>query len=419
MTDGLRPDVLIVGAGSAGCVLAERLTRDDSRTVLLIDRGPSGPFETELTRLPIEASSRAVVVPERRGRPVVRGSGFGGSSAINGGYFLRGHRTDYRGWPWPQQEIDAAFDEVDGGSAGSGSMHVSAFGDDELGDVARAVETWHGSSLVAGPYPGPGLVRVRGNRERGRRWTTAHLLTAAGDRPNLRRLSSVQAESLVVSGGRVTGVVASSGERIDAGEVVLCAGTLGTARLVAPLLGDLPVHEHPERMVRFTPRRPPTAPALLQTVVHTAEGLEVRPYGADFAAFTADPISNDGAVPIGVADMMGTTGLLGADGTVDLGAPDEDSAARLATGVEMVVDMLASHAFADLVAPGSVRVDPVIGMSQHAWGSLPAGHAVDTTGSVDGVPGLRVVDASILPGPLHSGPHETVVMLATLIGERM
>ena len=399
------PDVLVVGAGSAGCVVAEYLSRDPSRQVLMVESGPGAVFESSMNRLPIDHPVRAVQIVERRGRPMVRGRGLGGSSAINGGYFLRGHRTDYTDWPWTLQEIEAAFAETER------IMRVRRFSDTELGEVPRAIEAWAGPQQDS-VWPRIGVNRVRTNSINGNRWTTANLLVTG--RPNLAVRADTSAARLLVRARKTVGVLTDAGETISAGEVVMCAGTIGTSSLMAPIIGPMPLHEHAERIVRFTPRRVLTSTALLQTVIHTPEGLEIRPYSNDFAEFTSlDPTG----VPIGVADMAGAQGTV-ANGIVDLGEPDADSANRLSAGVETVVRMLGSAEFADLVEPGSVRVDPTVGMSQHAWGTLPAGSAVDADGRVDGVLGLRVIDGSILPGPLSSGPHATIVMLAALIAAR-
>ncbi|MFZ2512333.1 MAG: GMC oxidoreductase, partial [Gordonia sp. (in: high G+C Gram-positive bacteria)] len=110
-----------------------------------------------------------------------------------------------------------------------------------------------------------------------------------------------------------------------------------------------------------------------------------------------------------------TVGVLDETG-LDLGAPDAESLARMDRGAAQVVAMLGSSSFAGLVESGSIAVDPVMSMSQHATGTLPLGTVVDQWGEVPGIGGLRVVDGSILPGSTHAGPHATIAMVAWVIG---
>lgn len=418
-------DVVVVGAGSAGCVAAARLARDRSRTVLLLDAGSDAmpdPSQTRLTHLPIEPGApRVRRYPESRGRDVVRGAGLGGSSVVNGGYFLRGHRDDYATWPWPIDRIEAEFASLEQ------VMSVSAFADDELGTVATAFEAYWGRAAVTGrspraedsAWPTVGLNRVRSNRRDGRRFTAADAFLTeafltetflaadpAAPRPGLRVVGDCPVDELLVAGGRVTGVHTALG-RVDAPAVVLAAGALGSAALLLPFLGpDLPVHEHAERLVRFAARRPVEAPALLQTVLHTADALEIRCYGDDFAAFiNGVPASG---IAVGVADMgAGTRGSITSAG-VDLGVPDAESLRRIDGGVDLVREMLHAPELADLVVSGSVRVDENVGMSSHAWGTVPLGLGRD-------IDGLHVLDGAALPGPLRSGPHASVMAMAGLI----
>ncbi|GAA1092239.1 mycofactocin system GMC family oxidoreductase MftG [Tsukamurella spumae] len=424
------PDVVVIGAGSAGCLVAAHLAHDRTRRVLLLERGALTAADrptTALTTLPIHpGAGRVLRHPESRGRDVVRGSGIGGSSVVNGGYFLRGHRDDYAPWPWRLGEISAAFDRLEP------RMRATPFADDELGETATAFEAYWGARLPrspiggagaepeAGSWPMVGLNRVRSNRADGHRWTAADaFLGSPTRRPRLER---GVARALTATAGRVTGVLTDGG-RIDCGEVILAAGTLGSGALLAPLLGPLVTQEHPELLVRFSPSVPLRRSPLLQTVLHTVEGLEIRCYSDDFANYIEGLPA--GGVAIGIADMTRpTTGAIrplgaGAGVELDLGDPDGTSRARMADGAAQVVEMLESAEFAHLVRPGTVTVDAVPGMSSHAWGTVPLGSRTAADGSVHGIAGLRVVDGSVLPGPLRSGPHASVLMTAGLIAERL
>ncbi|NMD57442.1 MULTISPECIES: mycofactocin system GMC family oxidoreductase MftG [Tsukamurella] len=409
-------DAVVVGAGSAGLAVAHALSHDWD--VVLLEGGPlAAPSAAtrRLTTLPL-GGDRARRYAEARGRVVVRGRGLGGSAAVNGGYFLRGHSDDYADWPWPQERIAATFDRLDGGAAGGGTMRVSAYRDAELGSVAAGFEShWRTrgiDSARTAPWAGTGLHRVRANRQAGARWTVADVFPPRADGTGLLRAT---ATALIEARGAIVGVHTTVG-RIDAPEIILAAGTLGSGALLAPWTGPLTTLEHPERVVRFAPRTPLPPVPLLQAVLHTDDGLEFRCYSDDFAFYI--PGVERRGVPIGVADMSRPArGVLTANGALDLGEPDEESRARLARGVDDVVAMLRSPAFADLVEPGSIAVDPVIGMSSHTWGTLPLGERTDAGGRVDGLDGVRVVDGSVLPALLRSGPHASILAAASLIAD--
>ncbi|WP_207840347.1 mycofactocin system GMC family oxidoreductase MftG [Williamsia soli] len=427
-------DVIVVGAGSSGCVVAERLSREPERKVIVLEAGAGAPSASSLRldRLPIGVGSdRVVHYPSQQGFDLPRGRGLGGSSAVNGGYFVRWHRADFDGWSpqmWPMSAIEEAYDHLDGGSPGGGVMNVSLFADDELHSYAHAFEKyWQKQTFDTGtsPWPDVGIVRVRSNRDGWSRHSAAGLLEKARARPNVRVLTHSQVVGLRRAGGRVNGVVV--GEQVlSADEVILCAGTLGTAELLARSevveIEGVEVWEHREQLVRFTASggRPEPARALLQSVLHTADGVEVRCYNDDFAQFI------DGLPPsspaFGVALMHPElSGSMSWDPVarlrVDLGEMSSEDEHKIRRCAEQVVSMLGGDDFETLVQPGSPRIEPVIRTSQHAWGTMPMGVRTDWLGGVGEMPGLRIVDASILPTAGSSGPHATVMMVAWQIAE--
>ena len=326
--------------------------------------------------------------------------------------------------------ITDTYDSLDGGAQGGGSMHVSAFADDEIHGYAQSFEShWESRGLarVDAPWTDVGINRVRSNRDGPLRRSAAHWMADDGGRPGLRLLTGATATGLTMRGPRVTGV--SVGDDVfTADEVIVCAGTLGTAELLSRSPGvqlqGLDVWEHREVLVRFAPAAPPVAKptALLQSVVHTSDGIELRCYGGDFADFI-DGLPATGPA-FGAALMRPRrAGRLSWDATrglqVDLGELDDADTHTLGVWAEQLRSMLQGDHFSTYVARGSAQIDTVIRTSQHAWGTLPMGMATDWAGAVNGVDGLRVIDASILPTAGSAGPHATVMMVATRIMELM
>lgn len=424
-------DVVIVGAGSAGCVLAERLSRDPERSVVVLERGPAdwpGVEIRDVRRLPIEPGAAFAVQHDSEGLGVVRGSGLGGSSAVNGGYFMRWHPDDFADWPtgWEIDHIAAAYAELD---APGGTMGVEPVSDDELGDAASAFEEYWSSRVpvraVADRWPVVGVNRVLGNRTGIVRMTAAEAyVRPALTRPNLRVVTKCDVDELIVADGRVVTGVRAGSTAVSAGEVILSAGTLGTAGiLLRSSLGpldldrELAVDEHRTLAVTYRRGSPATPGPLLPSVVHTEDSLEIRCYRDDFASYIRglEPTGPE----IGVAAMRSSPASLrlrGRDVAVGFGAVEPAMADALRSAAADVVDMLGSPEFAEVIEPGSITVADGFGTSQHARGSMPMGVRTDWLGGVYGTKGLRIVDGSILPNSGRSGPHATIMMMACRIG---
>lgn len=257
-------DVVIVGAGSAGSVLAGRLSEDRDRQVLLLEAGPAPRtlegFPPEI-RSVSDRSSYAVDHPNNwafpaellPGRPwhVPRGRILGGSSAINGGYFIRGVPNDYDAWGpgWSYADVLACFRRLEHDVDMGGPLH----GDSGPTPVRRAAGALlsplstafieacldmgfaHEPDKNAGGPPGVGL--VPGNVDDGLRVNAAisHVLPHL-DRPNLEVRGGVLVRRVLWDGMRACGVEiegsAGSVERVPAGEVVLSAGAVNSAHLL-------------------------------------------------------------------------------------------------------------------------------------------------------------------------------------------
>ncbi|MGZ8176783.1 mycofactocin system GMC family oxidoreductase MftG [Williamsia sp. SKLECPSW1] len=426
-----RRRVVVVGGGSGGCVVAERLSRSGDDDVLVLEAG-GAPDPVDIGDLPLVDSTRVRVRADGEGTPLPRGFGLGGSSGVNGAYFLRPHAEDLAGWDrsvWAPELLDRTFTELDGGDAGGGRMAVSRVTDAELRPRAVAFENAArraGHAEIAGVWPRPGLVRLRVNATgRTRRTAADAFLADAAGRSGLRVRLHSEVHHIEIDSDTVRSVVLSDGVVVPADIVVLCAGTLGSAVVAARsgLGATTGVAEHRELLVRSRSRSAAERPGLVvQTVLHTEDGFEIRCYENDFADHVEGvPVSGPA---VGVAAMRSTGAgsiTVADDGTlaIDLGRPDPPTMDRMRAHAEEVAAMLEGPDFADLVVPGSTTIDATLSTSHHAWGTFPLGGATDWQGRLAGVDGLWVADASVLPTPLSSGPHETVMMVASVIAARI
>ncbi|GAA1858109.1 choline dehydrogenase [Pseudonocardia ailaonensis] len=328
-------DVIVVGGGSTGAALASRLSEDPSRSVLLID---AGPFYGSLSEFPehlAQASSLAALSPGHPHNwsyiaeltpewnfPVLRGKVVGGSSAINGGYFIRGRRADFDEWAragndqWSYEavlpsfirsETDLDFPESDvHGSAGP--MRIRRPGVDEFGAATRAFL----AACRAAGYPedpdknadnGIGVGTVPRNIVDGIRWNTAlGYLAGARERPNLTILGESLVQRVLVDGKQAVGVeVCRGGDRETwlGEEVVLSAGGIESPHLLLlsgigpadelraldiPVVEDLPVgrgiQDHPSVALHY---RTKGAAGTERDLVPVQMGLTYTAEGSTFA----------------------------------------------------------------------------------------------------------------------------------------
>jgi len=503
------PDYVIVGAGTAGCVLAARLTEDPDVTVQLLEAG--GPDTAPEIHVPamfpvvfkssLDWDLLGEPEPGLGGRRLYlpRGRVIGGSGSINAMIYLRGHRADFDGWAadgctgWSYDEVlpyfkrsednergEDAFHGVGGPLSVSDSRSLTSFTDLMLEAAVQAGYEHIPDLNVDRPE---GVSRFQLTQRNGLRCSTADaFLHPAEGRPNLEVVSGVFVERLVFEGDRAVGVelvrngvrevVRAEREVIVSGgayqsPVLLMLSGIGLPEELEPfgipVRQELPVgrnlQDHCMVNVNYLTDEPglfgiftPENFALLETegrgpltsnypegggFFRTRPELEAPDLEFHFAAapffdegLTPPPDNGYAFGPVIVkpfsrGKVMLRTPMADSKPRVlcNFLTTEEDRASMLA-GVRIALDIASRPALKaiereTLSAPASDSDADILewaaGVSQtvyHPTSTCAMGSVVDAELRVLGVPGLRVVDASVMPTITRANTNAATIMIA-------
>jgi choline dehydrogenase len=263
-------DIVIVGGGSAGCVLASRLSEDEHRSVLLIEAGADYiDFEgaPDAVRLAVGGQAQAeslaaldwgfTAVGSHRGGqiPLPRGKVIGGSGAINGCIWLRGLPEDFARWAemvgssWAWVHMLPAYRAIESDPVGREAVHgrsgpfpIHRFSEEtwlptQAAFHAACVELGYSTTADENAPDSMGVGQLPLNQGDGYRWGPARaLLTeAVRVRPNLTIMARTRALSIDMVNGATRGVhvVGPGGsDHIEAVEVIVSAGAVGSPQLL-------------------------------------------------------------------------------------------------------------------------------------------------------------------------------------------